>query len=750
MAVPVAFLAAAAFLAGTALAGPLSAPGGALAGLVALGVALRRRAGLLVAAAAAGTLVAGAQGGVAPRPPAWVDLSRPLEAQVRVRGHWLGWEDGWSAPAELRWLAQDGHVAATRLPLYLEVRGEAAPPDGTRLVVTGHLRRRAGAANRRPAAAGPWRLAVPGSRLMTEVVSAGPAARIARRLRGAAEAVVERAAPDAGAGRALARALLLGDRSELPKSWLQGLRRTGLAHLLAISGLHVVLVAGFGWGVGVAAGSRRLGLGLALAAVGAYLAVVGPRPSILRASLMALLAGAALLLRRLPQALAALGGAAVLLVLDRPELVRDLGFQLSFAATAGILLLAPRFEAAWGRGVAARPLAATVAAQLAAWPWALPAFHLLCPWSPLLNLVAIPWTAVVLLLALVWLAVAAVAPVAGAALAPLLDLAAAPYGWTARPAPSPWWVVPVAVSPLGAAALAALAAAVALRPRRFAVLAAIGLAVGLCDPARQGPPPLAIAFLDVGQGDAILLRDGDRTLLFDGGGRPREDTGGWVLLPALLGEGVARLEAVALSHPHHDHCGGLVDVASYLPVGEVWLSPGWEPSPCLETLTALPRAGPVWLQQGREARLGRWRLEVLYPPPAGAPGSLNDRSLVLRASAAGRSFLLTGDIEGAAEADLVLARREALAADVLKVPHHGSRTSSGRPFLAAVAPRLAVVSAGRRNAYGHPAEVTLERLRAAGVRLLRTDRDGAVHLTLGAGGRWRVETPGAAPRGRLD
>ncbi|RMH18317.1 MAG: MBL fold metallo-hydrolase [Acidobacteria bacterium] len=250
--------------------------------------------------------------------------------------------------------------------------------------------------------------------------------------------------------------------------------------------------------------------------------------------------------------------------------------------------------------------------------------------------------------------------------------------------------------------------------------------------------------LDVGQGEALLLRDGRRAILVDGGGWPQGDLGSRVLVPALAARGVRRLDALVMTHPDRDHCRGLVDLVRQLPVAEVWSSPGWTP-PCAVELISAP--GPRWrpLWAGDERRLGRWRLAVLHPPPAASRrrhGGDNDRSLVLAASVHGRRVLLTGDLEAAGERRLLRASREALAADVLKVAHHGSKTSSTAAFLRAVAPRLALISAGRHNPYGHPAAPVLARLEGAGIRVLRTDRGGAVELTIPAGGPLRIRRPG--------
>ena len=247
--------------------------------------------------------------------------------------------------------------------------------------------------------------------------------------------------------------------------------------------------------------------------------------------------------------------------------------------------------------------------------------------------------------------------------------------------------------------------------------------------------------LDVGQGDAVLIRDGNRSLLVDGGGWSSGDFGGRVLVPALAAEGVRRLDALVLTHPDRDHCAGLLDLVDYLPARELWLAPGAAASSCGRALALRPGPRLRLLWRGERAALGGWRFEALHPPPGGG-GDDNDRSLVLLATAAGRRVLLTGDIEAAAERELVAAQREALRADVLKVAHHGSKTSTTPAFLAAVAPRLALISSGLNNPYGHPHPTVVARLAERGVPTLRTAAAGMVVVRFAAGSGLRVELPG--------
>jgi competence protein ComEC len=243
-------------------------------------------------------------------------------------------------------------------------------------------------------------------------------------------------------------------------------------------------------------------------------------------------------------------------------------------------------------------------------------------------------------------------------------------------------------------------------------------------PAAPAAGEAWITTLDVGQGLAVVVRTASRTLLYDAGPTygPEADSGGRIVVPLLRGAGVASVDLLVLTHEDTDHLGGALTVLETLEVQALASS-----LPQSHALHALVPA------RGRCAAGAAWewdgvRFEFLHPPPGWEGARRNNQSCVLHVQAGGGSMLLTGDIERAAELSLVPKMRKT---DVLLAPHHGSRTSSTEEFIAAVAPRWAVVPAGYRNRFGHPAREVLERYERAGVRLLRTDRDGAVSVFLG-------------------
>ena len=755
-------------------------PAGAVVALGLLGLAARRRpAGTAVAALALGLLTGSL--GLGPGPDAWFpDPSRPVAAQVRVVGHGRRFGDTWSAPVVIERLRQGHRVRTRRLEAYLRlpVPAEGAsglPPFGTRLRARGYLSRPAPLGNDPPTPPAPWRLRIKSLRLVDLLGRPGALARLAGSLRRRVEGVLATAEPGDGLGLPLARALVLGDSSAVPLRVLRGLRRLGLAHLLSVSGLHVGLVAGIALllagllpdGVPGRAAIRRLA---ALAAVLAYLLTVGPRPSLIRASAMVMLLVLALLAERPPAFANALALAAVGIALAHPSSVADLGFRLTFGATAGLILLGPLLLRAWtgeapgeevgeglrgGFGKLRRAvlgaMAASVGAQLGTLPWALAAFCLVSPAAPLLNLLAVPWAGVLLVSSVAWMGLAGASPALGRAARPLLDLLAAPFAWPADLAPSPWASLPLALGPWGAALLGAALFAALRRPRRGLPLVAAGLAWAVLGGPGLAKGPEARApqavMIDVGQGDSILLRDGSRTLLVDGGGWRAGDIGGRVLVPVLAHLGLRRLDRVLLTHPDRDHCGGLVAVSEYLAVGEALTGPGWRRAPCARELAGLPGVRHRTVAAGDGLSVGRWRVRVIHPRRGSGlawQASDNDASVVAEAEVFGRRLLLTGDIEARAEAELV-ARYGAdgdLASDVLKVAHHGSHTSTTERFLDAVAPRIALVSAGLHNPYGHPAPDVLERLRRHRVEVLRTDLDGMIVLRVPAPGRLHLHTAG--------
>lgn len=726
---------------------------GLTAALLACGIAIGRSWGRGLAFLALGMAWTCGTLGAAPAQPRAPADDRPTTVIGRVLSPWSWRGYSWTSQVLVQHFAQSGAVVRWDQRVSVALRGTAPtdlPPFGSVIRARGYVRRAPGLGDLPPLPPGPWRLTVKSRRLLEIVRPAPMALAWIARLRGAlARTLTRLRRKDPGRGSTLALALVLGERVAVPLPWRRALRRAGLSHLLAISGLHVALVAALAFFIG-ALWKRWLALALAASAIFVYVGVVGPRPSMLRAALMALIALASLLTRRPPIAAHGLALAVIVLLLNRPSLIADLGFRLTVAATAGIVHLAPRLARRWSglRPLAVRrALAVTVAAQIATLPWALPTFHLLTPVAVVTNLVFVPWTGLTLAISLLIALVAACWWPVGRMLVPLLDWLAAPYAALARCPPGTLLALPIVVGSFTALAIAMTLTVCLLRPRRWLPWGAIAALLAAGWLARPGDSRPELVVLDVGQGDGILLRDGRNAVLIDGGGWRGSDFGGRVVVPALARLGIRRLSAMVLTHPDLDHCGGLADVAAYLRVESLWTLRDWPRSRCWEELRADPWLEKHWLRSGERLRLGRWRLHVLAPSAREWPDD-NDRSVVIEAQALGNRVLLTGDLEkGGEEALLRRWPRLALASDVLKVAHHGSATSSSASFLAAVHPRLALISVGRFNPYHHPSPLVVQRLRTSGARVLRTDRVGMIVLRMLAPHRWRLSLP-AEPKPR--
>jgi competence protein ComEC len=745
-AVPALVFLLAVFAEGELLPSPVAllAIGGALA------LALQGRTRLRFAALFLGLLTARL---APPESLPGLDRSRPVEAVGSIAGDARSDTGGASVPLSLGLVRQGSRIWTAAPEVRLEV-GERfpLPPEGSRVRLRGYLVRSPGFANARTVPPGNLRLRVKSATFMTVERAPSRAMRAVGRLR---SAVGRPLAASAGRhpGVGYARAMLLGELDSVSARERLGFRRSGLAHLLAVSGMNVALVAA----VAAALGSfcrRRVRLGLVAAAVLLHLALVGPVPSLLRATLMTSAALLGLLLERRSLALQSLAIAAILMVALEPALVRDLGFCLSCSATFGLVVLAPFILRGWERRrhPLAVALAVSLAAQAATLPWALAAFSYISPAAPLLNLIAVPLAGVLLVGALGWIVVALLVPMAGDLAALPLDLLAAPFRLLPELPTGRWLCLPLPPSWALGLALAALAivAASSVRAVRIAIVVTLALGSAPRAPA-QVAREIEWTLADVGQGDGTLLRRGGAAMLLDGGGSSSpsraRDYAAQIWLPIFAARGISRLDVAVVSHGDSDHCGGLVDVASYIPIGELWAPAEAAGLGCVREILALSRAGFRALAAGDEPAFADLRFAVLGPG-RGFTGKDNDGSLVLALPVEGRRILFTGDIERRGEAELLARYPLELGADLLKVAHHGSATSSEADFLAAVGPRLALISAGVGNPFGHPAGAVTRRLRGSGSSILRTDLSGEVVLRWRRGWPLTIELPGS-PRAIL-
>ena len=561
--------------------------------------------------------------------------------------------------------------------------------------------------------------------------------------------------------RAVLLALLLADRSRVDGDALDAFRQTGLMHLLAVSGLHVGLV-----GLALYALLKpllgrlrlrhrtveRLRSAATLGVLAVYVLVTGASVSVVRAFVMVALVLVGRAFERRSDTLNTLGAAALVLLVARPTALFEVGFQLSFAAVAAIVTLTPLLTAAVPARVRERgvggavvgSVAVSLAATLGTAPVLLAHFGRLPLGALVLNLPALPLTGLTLGSGLGAVVTAGWLSPAAAAFGALADTAALALLWTSRVGAGwfEWAALDVYVSsPLVLAALALAVAALAVwrRPalRLRLALASVALLGGaawahaLSDEAR---PHLDVVFLDVEQGDATLLAlPNGRHVLVDAGLRsPYVDEGERTVLPHLDRFGIERLDALVLTHADADHVGGAASVLRGVEVDRLVVNGRGGGTDLWETVarTADSLGVPVQtVAAGDTLALDpSVRVRVLGPGAGGA-ASANEASVVLRVEHGRTRWLLTGDAEHDGEAALVARYGPLLASDVVKVGHHGSRTSSTPALVAAAGrPAFAVVSVARRNRYGLPDEEPLARWERTGAQTLLTSAEGAVWL----------------------
>jgi competence protein ComEC len=661
---------------------------------------------------------------------------------------------------DTEWTEVDGRLERSGGRARVEVGGESPKPhllDGDRVEMWVRLRalRRVEGVRENLAAFGTCKSA----RLLgrRDPGGAGLLRRQAAALREWARDVFHRSML-AGTERGLVRAMVLGDRSEVDEGTAEAFRASGTYHVLALSGAQVALLAGLVVGaLRFLRASPWTQAAVTATTIGLYALFVGGDVPVVRAALMAsaVLAGRALELDA--DAANLLGAAALVLLADRPAAAADVGFQLSFGATLGILALAGPLT----RGVPRMPLrldlavAASVAAQCALAPILAGWFHRLAPAAVLLNIAAVPLSGAVLLAGLAVLLVAPLgagpAQVAGdvawiAAHALRLSGDLGPF--------APWLDVRVAAPTLLAVAFQVAGLGLLYRGQRRAGLVLLlachlGLVAGRL--SRPADGRLHLTVIDVGQGDSLLLRSpSGRCLLVDAGGSrdPRFDPGETRVAPELWREGVHRLDALLVTHAHPDHVGGAPFLLHAFRVGQLWEGPAPLNDPAWRRVDAgLDGGGSarVTVAEGMHLDWDGARIRVLGPQrPRRPPLRVrNEDSVVLDVAFGEVHLLLTGDVAGEAEEWLRVP-----SSFVLKVPHHGSRSSSGSRLIASAGARLAVVSAGAHNPFGHPHPEVIERYRRSGALVLRTDRDGTVSVATDGQRVW-VRTAGEGEERRI-
>jgi competence protein ComEC len=567
-----------------------------------------------------------------------------------------------------------------------------------------------------------------------------------------------------GARAGLVEALLVGSRGGIDPVLNAAFQRSGLVHLLSISGFHVgvlalTLLAAIGWlarrfeTLLLWGNVRRWSVLAVLPIVIGYLLLTGVGAATVRSVLMLGAVCLALLDEREHDHLDTLILAAVVMLAVSPWLVFDISCQLSFLALLGLILLTPPLKRLLpavsfpGGEQVLGLVAASLAAILATAPLVAYYFHLFGLTGIVANLFVVPlvgYGAVVVGFA--GLLVAPVLPVAAhgifAVAGGMIDLA---NRGVMQCALLPVWR---GVSPSLAEVFLLIGVVLAFGLRHWRVRCGVIGALLVCGMTLrflngQGTVGrLQVFFLSVGQAEATLLCfPSGKTMLVDSGGTPMRDDHHWgerVLVPALWRLGVRKLDYLVLTHPHADHVGGATDLFAMVPVGEVWYGgtaddPAWRPVVAAATRSGIPgrwvdgRTPPLWVDEVR--------IEPLWPLPRGAGGDANDRSLVFRLGWQRFALLFAGDVGWEVADYLARTRGRQLACTVLKVPHHGSRHSDAPSLYRVAQPRQAVISAGYGNRFGLPAAETLAALHQAGIQVLRTDLDGTLRLVVADDGQ---------------
>jgi len=586
------------------------------------------------------------------------------------------------------------------------------------------------------------------------------------------------------------QAMVLGEQSEIPREVMDAFSRTGTTHIIAISGFNIGIIAAFSFFIirTILKSSEylllrfniiRVSTIFAFLPIGLYACIAGLGISVMRATIMIAALLTAVLLGKERDLANTLALAALIILAVSPLSLFDVSFQLSFAAVASILFIVPRMSALFpGRHNDSSdrfPLlkkvlngvllfaAVSLAAALGTAPLIVYHFNLLSPVTLLANLLIVPimgylviliGMGVIITAPLSWTLTAGLVKTAsyftGLSIALADRLSALPCAWTFLSTP--------AVPELAAWYLFIFCGMKSIDLRRekidpdlpkttetgraflriaFCLIGLFIIVDGLCHYYRDRHPGLLkITFIDVGQGNSALIDfPGGTRMLVDGGGfyDERFDTGRYVVAPYLWHEKINRIDRVVLSHPHPDHLNGLLHILEHFKVREVWSNGDRGDSEnCERFIEIIEKKGIPHRMMSRDrapVMMGGAKIEILHPGGRAGGNSLdvNDRSLVLKIIYGDVSILLPGDISEDIESRLVGSGAN-LKSRILLAPHHGSLHSSSVTFVRKVNPEAVVFSCGADNVFRLPHPEVLERYRNQGIRIFRTDRDGAVHF----------------------
>lgn len=552
------------------------------------------------------------------------------------------------------------------------------------------------------------------------------------------------------------RALLLGQRQDINRDVLQNFQRTGVVHVLAISGLHVGFIVLIVFGVlSLLRVPSRWRLLILTVFLLFFIILVNFKAPVMRASLMIVLLLAGREMARPQDSLQILGLAAWILLLIQPQQLLMPGFQFSFAAVGGLLLGTPKlkkhtpsFPAHWRPAAVLNkyiriPFLASVCAVLATLPLTWYYYGMVQTGAVFINLIIIPYIGLVVMLSIIMLAMSAIPgmPVAGLAwiidqmvhymLLAIAHVARIPLIYLQTAQPDIYMPLLIFI----------LLIALYFIPHKNAfkalTLSTVFILLHIATTCCIDDKPLKVTFINVGQGDAALIEfPNGKNMLTDGGDRNFSfDAGSYYVTPFLRYKGISHINYLLGTHPHSDHIGGFISVIQNFNVDTLILNTFIVHSKLYKKLLQTARKHHViirHLQSGDRLNADtETRIYILHPTDrfekgAGSAGEkINNSSIVFKLVYGETSFLFTGDAQGLAEKAIDRYGRF-LKSDVLKVGHHGSLTSSAFPFLKQVRPKYAVISVGRHNKFHHPGKKTLRRLSRFKADVLRTDRVGAL------------------------
>lgn len=560
-----------------------------------------------------------------------------------------------------------------------------------------------------------------------------------------------------GNGGSLLKSMILGQRWEIPSDIRDSFSKTGTAHILAISGLHVgFIMAGIDFLLRRFYLRRTIIFAIQSTMLTIYCLLIGAPPSAVRATIMAIIYLGGYALNRPEDRANSLAFTAFLILFIKPGKLFDIGFQLSFAAVAGITLLYSRIRYVlyFVPRDTGDMLTVIAAAQLGVAPLIIYHYNIISPISIVANLFFVPMAGLVVQLGFILFLFALILP----PLAKLIGIAISYLSFIFMEGTCILESIPLSsINIISPPVFLIICYYILLwmmsseKPNlvntKKVSAVVIAIAVIFMFIVSVYPVDLQVVFVDVGQGDCIYIKTPDRRhILIDGGGSPYRgheqifDTGKHIVLPFLLKNGVYKLDLVVASHWHDDHVGGLLTVVEELPIDNFLCYPPYEESENYKSIMQVLEERDISKLRGNIGqvyRIGKdMEFHILHPYLDIATDNENNRSLVIHARFKDTSLMFTGDIEE--EIEELLLKEGNLRSHVLKTAHHGSITSSSEDWIQAVSPLFTVMQVGK-NSFGHPHTDVIDRFNANDVKIYRTDEDGAVICRYGKRG-WRVKT----------